>query len=137
MIVVATPLAMDKINKLEELHRRMVEEVQDYAIVLLDIDGTILTWNKGVEMIKGFKADEIIGQNFNIFYLPQDRQDGLPQKLIELAKEEGRARHVGRRVRKDGSIFWGSILITALHDDENNILGFTKLTRELRDNEID
>lgn len=128
---------MDKRTKLQEAHRKMIEEVQDYAIILLDVDGTILTWNKGVELIKGYKADEIIGQNFNIFYLPQDRQDGLPQKLIQLASVEGRARHVGRRVRKDGTTFWGSILITALHDDENNIVGFTKLTRELRDNEIE
>lgn len=128
---------MGKIDKLEMLYRRMVEEVRDYAIVLLDTDGTILTWNKGVEQIKGYKSDEIIGQNFNIFYLPQDRQEGLPEQLIGLAKEEGRAKHIGRRVRKDGSIFWGSILITALHDEEGNVVGFTKLTRELRDNEID
>jgi len=128
---------MDKKEKLEDLYRRMLEEVQDYAIILLDRDGTILTWNKGVEMIKGYKSDQIIGQNFNIFYLPQDRQEGLPQKLIELAVKEGRAKHIGRRVRKDGSLFWGSILITALHDDNGNVVGFTKLTRELRDNEID
>lgn len=128
---------MEKIDKLEMLHRRMVEEVQDYAIVLLDVDGTILTWNKGVEQIKGYKADEIIGQNFNIFYLPQDRQANLPEQLIDLAKTEGRAKHIGRRVRKDGSIFWGSILITALHDEAGNVVGFTKLTRALRDNEID
>ena len=128
---------MEKIDKLEMLHKIMVEEVQDYAIVLLDVDGTILTWNKGVEQIKGYKADEIIGQNFNIFYLPQDRQANLPEQLIELAKVEGRAKHIGRRVRKDGSIFWGSILITALHDEEGNVVGFTKLTRALRDNEID
>ena len=115
----------------------MIAEIQDYAIVLLDVDGTILTWNKGVEQIKGYKAEEIIGQNFNIFYMPRDRQEGLPQKLLELAIREGRARHVGRRVRKDGSVFWGSILITAIHDDENNVMGFTKLTRELRDHEID
>jgi len=128
---------MEKKDRLEQLHRRMIEEVQDYAIILLDIDGTILTWNMGVEKIKGYKAHEIIGQNFNIFYLPTDRQSGLPQKLIDLAIREGRAKHVGRRVRKDGSIFWGSILITALHDDEGNLVGFTKLTRELRDNEIE
>ena len=126
----------DKKVLLETLHMRMIEEVQDYAIVLLDTDGTILTWNKGVEQIKGYKADEIIGQNFSIFYLPQDRQEKLPDRLIELAKVEGRAKHIGRRVRKDGTIFWGSILITAIHDEDNNVVGFTKLTRELRDNEI-
>lgn len=115
----------------------MVEEIQDYAIVLLDVDGTILTWNKGVEKIKGYNHIEIIGQNFNIFYLPQDRQYNLPQDLLNLAAKEGRARHIGRRVRKDGTIFWGSILITALHDEENNVIGFTKLTRELRDGETE
>lgn len=128
---------MDKKERLEQLYRKMVDEIQDYAIVLLDLDGTILSWNKGVEQIKGYKQDEIMGQNFRIFYLPEDRQSGLPEHLLELAKKEGRARHIGRRVRKDGSLFWGSILITALHDDEDNVVGFTKLTRELRDNEID
>ena len=114
----------------------MVEEIQDYAIVLLDLDGTILSWNRGVEEIKGYKPGEIIGQNFNIFYLPLDRQERLPEKLLELAKREGRAKHIGRRVRKDGSVFWGSVLITALHDEEGNVVGFTKLTRELKDHEM-
>lgn len=124
---------MEKLSVLEKLHQRMIDEVQDYSIILLDLDGTILSWNKGAEQIQGYKAEEILGQNFRIFYLPQDRQGLLPEKLLDLAKVEGRARHIGRRVRKDGTIFWGSILITALHDDENNILGFTKLTRELRE----
>jgi PAS domain S-box-containing protein len=128
---------MDKKEKLELLYRKMVEEVQDYAIVLLDTEGTILSWNKGVEKIKGYKANEIIGQNFNIFYMPQDRQAGLPQLLINQAIKEGRARHIGRRVRKDGTTFWGSIVITALHDEKGGVVGFTKLTKELRDNEID
>jgi PAS domain S-box-containing protein len=127
---------MEKKKRLEELHRKMVDEIQDYAIILLDLDGTILSWNKGVEQIKGYKQDEILGQNFRVFYLPNDRQSGLPEHLLDLAKREGRARHIGRRVRKDGRLFWGSILITALHDDDNNVVGFTKLTRELRDNEI-
>lgn len=128
---------MNKKERLEQLHRRMVEEIQDYAIILLDVDGTILSWNKGVEQIKGYKQDEILGQNFRIFYMPQDRQSGLPEELLELARKEGRAKHIGRRVRRDGSTFWGSIVITALHDDDGNVLGFTKLTRQLRDNEID
>lgn len=128
---------MENKSLLEQLHNKMIEEVQDYAIILLDIDGNILTWNKGVEKIKGYKAHEIIGQNFNIFYLPRDRQEELPRRLIEQAKKEGRARHIGKRVRKDGTTFWGSILITALHDEQGNVVGFTKLTRELRDNEMD
>ncbi len=127
---------MEKKDKLARLHQRMIREIQDYAIILLDEDGTILTWNAGAEKIKGYLEDEILGQNFSIFYLPQDRQENLPQKLIELARREGRARHVGRRLRKDGKTFWGSILITALHDEEGNVIGFTKLTKELSDNEI-
>ena len=125
---------MDKKEILEKLHQRMIAEIQDYAIILLDIDGTILSWNIGAEKIKGYKADEIIGQNFRIFYMPQDRQAGLPEQLIDLAKREGRARHIGRRLKKGGVIFWGSILITALHDDDGEVIGFTKLTSEITEN---
>jgi PAS domain S-box-containing protein len=128
---------MEKKDKLEHLHRKMIEEIQDYAIVLLDIDGTILSWNKGAQLIKGYTEEEILGQNFNIFYRPKDREAGLPQMLLEQARKEGRAKHIGQRIRKNGTIFWGSILITALHDEQDNVVGFTKLTRELRDNEID
>jgi PAS domain S-box-containing protein len=126
---------MEKRELLEKLHQRMIAEIQDYAIILMDAEGTILTWNKGAEKIKGYKEDEILGQNFRIFYMPQDRQAGLPEQLIELAKKEGRARHIGRRVKKDGTIFWGSILITALHDDDGEVIGFTKLTQEVSDNQ--
>ena len=126
---------MEKKVALEMLHQRMIQEIQDFAIILLDLDGTILTWNAGAENIKGYKEAEILGQNFRIFYLPQDRQYQLPEQLIELAKKEGRARHIGRRLKKDGTIFWGSILITALHDENGEVIGFTKLTKELGDNE--
>ena len=115
----------------------MIREIQDYAIILLDADGTIPTWNKGAESIKGYKENEILGQNFRIFYMPRDREEKLPEKLIDLAIREGRARHIGRRVRKDGTTFWGSILITALHDEDGEVIGFTKLTKELGENEID
>ena len=128
---------MDKKEKLEKLHKKMISEIQDYAIVLLDTDGTILSWNIGAEKIKGYTEEEILGQNFRIFYMPSDRQAGLPEQLIELAKTEGRARHIGRRLKKDGTIFWGSILITALHDDDGSIIGFTKLTKEIIGNEPD
>jgi PAS domain S-box-containing protein len=127
---------MDKKAVLDILHRRMIEEIQDYAIILMDIDGTILSWNKGAEQIKGYKPEEIIGQNFRLFYLPQHREEFLPERLLEQAKKEGRAKHIGKRVRKNGSTFWGSILITALHDENNEVVGFTKLTRELADHEI-
>ena len=124
---------MEKKRILEKLHQKMIEEIQDYAIILLDLDGTILSWNIGAEKIKGYKAEEIIGQNFRLFYMPQDRQAGLPEQLIAQAIKEGRARHIGRRLKKGGLIFWGSILITALHDDNGEVIGFTKLTSELND----
>ncbi|MGZ3863251.1 MAG: PAS domain-containing protein [Bacteroidia bacterium] len=127
----------DKKDKVEKLRANMVAEIQDFAIILLDTDGTILTWNKGAEKIKGYKEDEIVGQNFNIFYLPRDRQEGLSEKLLDLARKEGRAKHIGQRVRKDGTIYWGSILLTAIHDEKGNVIGFTKLTRELKDNEME
>ncbi|WP_207429058.1 PAS domain-containing protein [Pedobacter sp. SYSU D00535] len=126
----------DKAAVLEQLHKKMIEEILDFAIILLDFDGTILTWNKGAEKIKGYREQEILGQNFRLFYMPRDRQAQLPEQLLNQAIKEGRARHIGRRVRKDGTTFWGSILITALHDDEGNVIGFTKLTKELSDGEI-
>ena len=127
---------MDKTTQLQKLHEQMIAEIQDYAIILLDLDGTILTWNKGAQQIKGYSEVEIIGQNFRLFYLPRDREARLPESLIDLAIREGRARHIGQRVRRDGTTFWGSILITALHDDEGKVIGFTKLTKELADHEI-
>jgi len=122
-----------KENIIEEstLLNKMVLEVKDYAILLLDKDGTIKSWNKGAERIKGYTEQEIIGQNFNIFYLPQDRQTGLPQKLLLEARQNGRATHEGFRVRKNGTTFWGHIVITAIHDDNNNVIGFTKVTSDL------
>ena len=125
-----------KKTKLEQLHRQMIAEIQDYAIILLDEDGTILSWNAGAQKIKGYQEKDILGQNFRIFYTPEDRQAGLPEQLIELAKKEGRARHIGRRIRSNGVIFWGSILITALHDEDGKVIGFTKLTKELKDYEM-
>src|SRR5215211_3533108 len=121
---------LTKAERLKLLHLRMIDEIQDYAIILLDLDGTILTWNKGAEAIKGYQEQEILGQNFNIFYLPEDRQARIPEQLLETARREGRARYTGKRVRKDGSTFWGSMLLTAIHDNEGEVIGFTKLTRE-------
>ena len=121
---------LSKTERLKLLHQRMIDEIQDYAIILLDIDGTILTWNKGAEAIKGYSEEEILGQNFRIFYMAEDRLVGLPEQLLETARREGRARYTGRRVRKNGSTFWGSMVLTAIHDDDGEVIGYTKLTRE-------
>ncbi len=126
----------EELKRSEERYYKMTEEVQDYAIILLDSDGTILNWNQGASKIKGYREGEVIGENFEIFYLESDRKNGLPQKLINEAKEQGRAMHEGWRKRKDGSVFWGSIVITALHDDKNNVIGYTKVTRDLTERKI-
>ena len=121
----------DEFMRSEERYHKMVEEVQDYAIILLDKNGIIQNWNKGAEKIKQYKEGEVIGRPFYIFYLPQDRASGLPDKLLNEAAKTGRAVHEGWRLRKDQTRFWGSIAITALHDDNNIVIGFSKVTRDL------
>jgi PAS domain S-box-containing protein len=124
------------IKRSEERYHKMIAEVQDYAIILLDRNGIIQNWNKGAEKIKQYTEAEIVGKHFGIFYLPEDRKNKLPEKLIQEALEEGRAMHEGWRLRKDGSQFWGSIVITALHDEKNKIIGFSKVTRDLTERKI-
>lgn len=126
----------EELQRSEQRHHKMVEEVQDYAILLLDRDGTVLNWNRGAERIKGYKEDEIVGKNFRLFYRENDRKSGLPEKLINQAVTEGRAVHEGPRVRKDGTQFWGSITITALHNDKGAVIGFSKVTRDLTDKKL-
>jgi PAS domain S-box-containing protein len=123
-----------KLNELQ--HQRMINEVEDYAILLMDKEGFIKNWNKGAEKIKGYTASEIIGKNFRLFYRKEDQEKKLPETLIEQAAKKGKASHEGWRVRKDGTTFWGSIVITALHDDDNNLIGFTKVTRNLTERKI-
>jgi PAS domain S-box-containing protein len=120
----------------EERYHRMVTEVQDYAIILLDEKGVICNWNRGAEKIKQYKESEIIGQPFQVFYLPGDRESGLPEKLLDEAVRTGRATHEGWRLRKDKTRFWGSIALTALHNDNNEIIGFSKVTRDLTERKL-
>ncbi len=126
----------DKLRMSEERYHRMIAEVQDYAIILLDENGYIQNWNAGAEKIKGYKSDEIVGKRFSIFYPKEDQENNLPDKLLQLAREQGKAIHEGWRVRKDGSRFWGTIVITALHDQDNHVIGFSKVTRDLTDKKI-
>ena len=128
--------AEDRLKISEERYHRMIAEVQDYAIILLSVDGTIENWNAGAEKIKGYKSEEIIGKNFQIFYMQEDRDKGLPLHLLSVAKETGRATHEGWRIRKDGTKFWGSITITALHNKAGEIIGFSKVTRDLTEKKI-
>ncbi|MBT1685003.1 PAS domain-containing sensor histidine kinase [Dawidia soli] len=115
----------------EERYHRMIDEVEDYAILLLSPEGIVENWNKGAEKIKGYTAEEAIGRSFKIFYTREDQESRLPDHLLQKALLEGKAVHEGYRVRKDGTMFWGSILITALHDDDGRVIGFSKVTRDL------
>jgi PAS domain S-box-containing protein len=114
-----------------ELYRRLVSDVSDYAIIVLDPEGHVVTWNAGAERIKGYDADEIVGRHFSAFYPEEVAATGFPQHELELAGREGRFEDEGWRVRKDGSQFWASVVITALREPDGRLLGFAKVTRDL------
>ncbi|MDQ2658656.1 MAG: PAS domain S-box protein [Bacteroidota bacterium] len=120
----------------EERYQRMVTEVEDYVIILLDVKGLILNWNKGAEKIKGYSAQEIIGKHFSIFYSEEDRRNGVADKVLHEAAVHGKALHEGWRLRKDGSTFWGSVVMTALHNESGGLIGFTKVTRDLTEKKV-
>jgi PAS domain S-box-containing protein len=115
----------------EETFRLLVEGVVDYAIFMLDPDGRVVSWNPGAERIKGYSAGEIIGQHFSRFYPAEDVQAGKPARELVIASSEGKYEEEGWRVRKDGSWFWASVLITALRDPAGRLRGFAKVTRDL------
>ena len=114
-----------------ETFRLFVNQVKDYAIFLLDVQGNVSTWNAGAEALKGYTADEIIGKHFSRFYEERDAAKGKPRSLLEKAMEEGRVEDEGWRVRKDGTRFWADVVITAIHDEAGTLHGFAKITRDL------
>jgi PAS domain S-box-containing protein len=114
-----------------ELFQLLVDRVDDYAIFALNLKGQVATWNKGAERIKGYTPGEIIGKHLSIFYLPEDVKQGLPQRELEIATTEGHVEADGWRVRKDGSRFWASVVITLLRDDLGDPRGFAKVTRDM------
>jgi PAS domain S-box-containing protein len=97
---------------------------------------TYKNWNAGAEKIKGYRSDEIVGKHFSVFYPRQTRKLNLPGKLLQQAREKGKAIHEGWRIRKDGSRFWGTIVITALHGQDNKVIGFSKVTRDLTEKKM-
>jgi PAS domain S-box-containing protein len=115
----------------DSVFRLLVDAVSDYAIILLDPDGRIRSWNAGVERIEGYLAEEIIGRNFSIFYPGDLVAEGRPAHELGIAAEAGRFEHEGWRLRKDGSRFWADVVITALRDAGGRLLGFSKITRDL------
>jgi PAS domain S-box-containing protein len=115
----------------DERFRLLIESVRDYAIFMLDPDGRVLTWNAGAERFKGYRAEEIIGQHFSRFYPPEALARGLPRHELAVATEVGSFEDEGWRVRKDGSLFWANVVITAIRNAEGQLLGFAKVTRDL------
>jgi PAS domain S-box-containing protein len=115
----------------EERFRILVEGVQDYAIFTLDPVGKVVSWNAGAERIKGYKAEEIIGQNFSRFYLQKDIDQGKPEEQLQIAASSGRSETEHWRVRKDGSQFWANVVITAARDTSGSLLGFSEISRDI------
>lgn len=113
------------------MYRLLVESVRDYAIFALDSTGHIVSWNEGARQIKGYEADEIIGQHFSIFYPPEDLAWGKPQYELSVAARVGRFEDEGWRVRKDGTRFWANVVITALRNPSGDLVGYAKVTRDL------
>ncbi|MEA2223631.1 MAG: hypothetical protein QOH83_2007 [Solirubrobacteraceae bacterium] len=111
----------------------LIAETHDYAILMLDADGVVTTWNAGAKRFKGYRADEIIGSHFSVFYPPEDIAAGKPAHELEVAAAEGRLEDEGWRVRKDGTRFWASVVITTLRAPDGTVLGFGKVTRDLSD----
>jgi len=119
------------LRRSEERSRLFIDAVQDYAIFMLDPEGCVSTWNTGAERIKGYKASEIIGQHFSRFYPEEDIRAGKPAWELDVATKEGRFEDEGWRIRKDGLRFWANVIITAVRDSAGNLLGFSKVTRDV------
>ena len=126
----------DALKESEERFRLLVEGVKDYAIFMLDAEGRISTWNEGARRMNGYEVQEIIGKHFSVFYPEEDAKGGKPLEKLKVAAEKGHYEEEGLRVRKDGSTFWASVLITALRDEEGNLRGFSKVVRDITERRI-
>jgi len=115
----------------DESFRQLVESVQDYAIFLMSPTGHVMTWNLGAERIKGYKANEIVGQHFSKFYTQEAKESGWPERELEIAGKDGRFSDEGWRVKKDGTLLWASVTITAVYGSAGELRGFSKVTRDL------
>ncbi len=115
----------------EECFRLIVDEAKDYAILMLDTEGRVIHWNAGAQRLEGYQAGEILGEHFSCFYCQEDKEKGKPAWELKEATAMGRVEDEGWRVRKDGSIFWANVVISALHDQSGNLVGFSKLVRDM------
>lgn len=121
------------VRRSEETFQLLIHSVKDYAIIMLDPQGNVLSWNEGAERLKGYRTDEIIGKNYDIFFQPEDRDKGKANTQLQQAAKEGQSEDEGWLVRKDGWTFWANTVITALRDDDGRIYGFAKITRDITD----
>src|SRR5207245_640539 len=112
------------------------DSVRDYAIILLDPAGIILSWNRGAQIIKGYSAGEIIGQSFTRLYTPEDLAAGKPARLLQIAAREGHVEDEGWRLRKDGRRFWADVVISRVDDENGKLIGFAKVTRDLTERRL-
>src|SRR5215207_3419665 len=119
------------LRRSEEHFRSLVEGVRDYAIFMLDPQGRVASWNAGAQRLKGYRAEEVVGEHFSMFFTEEDARRSRPEKQLEEAVREGRFEEENWRVRKDGSRFWANTIITALHDDEGTLRGFSKVTQDI------
>jgi formate hydrogenlyase transcriptional activator len=125
--------AEEALRSSEERFRLLVEGAQDYAIFMLDTEGRVSSWNPGAERIKGYEANEILGQHFSRFYTQEDIERCKPENELRVAKTEGRYEEEGWRIRKNGSRFWANVIITALHDKAGSLIAYSKVTRDFTD----
>ena len=124
-------LTTERLRQSEKRFQVLVESIQDYAIYILDPNGIVMTWNPGAQRIKGYSANEIIGKHFSQFYTPDDRRINKPMRNLAYAASRERYEDESLRVRKDGSIFWANVLITAIRDSSGNVTGFAKVVRDI------
>src|SRR3954452_11862634 len=115
----------------ERRFQLFIDAIRDYAIYMLDPQGIVSSWNAGAQRFKGYTANEIIGQHFSCFYTDEDRQAGVPQQALATAMAEGKYETEGWRVRQDGSRFWASVVINPIRDQDGNLFGFAKITRDI------
>ena len=123
--------AQQALLEAERRFRILVQGVTDYAIFMLDPEGRVANWNSGAAHIKGYSAEEIVGEHFSRFYTPEDLDAGVPQRALEAARETGRYEAEGWRMRKDGSRFWASVVLDAIRDEDGELIGFAKVTRDM------
>jgi PAS domain S-box-containing protein len=123
----------EELRESEARFRLLVESVRGYAIFMLDENGNVRSWNGGAQALKGYTTEEIVGRHFSAFYTPDDVEAGLPASELREARQEGRAEREGWRVRKDGSLFWANVVVTAVYGTNGELIGFVKVTRDMTD----